>query len=78
MIANVDPHIHIFFIAFFRLFYQNDLEAYSEPCQTYKMERFTKIVKGEKPLTIFEKRSILYVQKGSEYNSEISPPQWCI
>ena len=36
-------------------------QAYLEPCQTSKMERFAKIVNGDKPLTIFAKRSILDV-----------------
>ena len=36
-------------------------EAYSEPYQTSKMERFAKIVNGFQPLTIFGKRSILDV-----------------
>ena len=36
-------------------------EAYSEPCQTSKMERFAKIVNGSNPSTIILKRSILDV-----------------
>ena len=36
-------------------------EAYSEHCQTFKMERSEKIVEGFEPLTIFTKRSILDV-----------------
>ena len=35
--------------------------AYSEPCLTSKMKHFEKIVKGLKPLTIFEKSSFLDV-----------------
>ena len=52
-------------------------EAYSEPCQTSKMERFAKIfngwkpfaekVKGWRPSTIFAKISILDAWYGSEY-----------
>ena len=42
-------------------------EAYSEHCQTSKMERFEKIIEDFEPLTIFAKRSILYVWQGSEY-----------
>ena len=38
------------------------LEAYSKPSQTSKKEHFPKI-------TIFAKRSILYVRLGSEYAS---------
>ena len=38
-------------------------EAYLEPCQTSKMERFAKM------LTIFLKSSILDVWQGSEYAS---------
>ena len=37
------------------------LEAYSEPCQLSKMERFAKIVDGFYLLTISAKRSILDV-----------------
>ena len=37
---------------------------YSELWQTSKMERFTKIVNGFQPLTIFSKRSILDVWQG--------------
>ena len=44
-------------------------EAYSEPCQTSKIESFAKIVNGFMPLTIFAKRSILDVWQGSEYAS---------
>ena len=33
-------------------------EAYSEPCQTSRMDRLAKIVNTRKPLTIFAKRSI--------------------
>ena len=41
-------------------------EAYSEPCQTSKMEHFAKIVNAFQLLTIFAKHSILYVWLGSE------------
>ena len=34
-------------------------EAYSKPCEISKMERLVKIIYGQKPLTIFPKRSIL-------------------
>ena len=34
---------------------------YSDPCETSKKELFAKIVKSQKPLTIFEKGSILNV-----------------
>ena len=34
--------------------------AYSETCQTSKMERFAKTVNGFQPFNIFTKRSILY------------------
>ena len=50
-----------------RLIDKTDTMAYSEPCQTSKMERFTKIVNCLKSLTIFVKRSILDVWQGSEY-----------
>ena len=36
----------------------SSLEAYAEPCQTPKMERFPKVVNG---LTVFAKRSIFDV-----------------
>ena len=45
-------------------------EAHSEPSQTYKMERFAKIVNGFQPLPIFAKPSILEVWQGSEYTSD--------
>ena len=41
-------------------------EAYSEPCQTSKRERFAKIVNGIHSLTVFAKCSILDVSLGSE------------
>ena len=43
----------------------------SESCQTPKMELFAKLVKNEKPLTIFVKTSMLDVWQGSEYASEL-------
>ena len=45
-------------------------EAYSEPCQTSKMELFAKIVNGQKPFTIFVKHFIWGVWQGSEYAFE--------
>ena len=42
-------------------------DAYSEPFQTSKMERFGKIVNNLQPLTIFAKRSILDIWEGCEY-----------
>ena len=45
-------------------------DAYSEPCQTSKTERFAKIVNGLKSLTILAICSILDVRQGSEYASE--------
>ena len=44
-------------------------EAYSEPCQTSKMECFAKMLNYQKPLTIFTKRSVLGVLQGSECDS---------
>ena len=44
-------------------------EAYSEPSQKPKMERFVKIFDRWKPLIIFGKCSILDVWLGSEYAS---------
>ena len=43
------------------------VKAYSEHCQTSKMELFTKISNGWKLLTIFEKRPIFDVWQSSEY-----------
>ena len=42
------------------LYIMHNTEAYSEPCHTYKIQCFEKIVKGQKSLTIFPKRSILH------------------
>ena len=47
------------------------LEAYSEPYQISKIERFAKMVDGWKPLTIFAKRSFLVVWQSSEHASDI-------
>ena len=47
-------------------------EAYSEPCQTSKMQCFAKIVIAEKALTIFPKNSILDIWQGSEYASVLA------
>ena len=47
-------------------------EAYSEPCQTYKVERFAKTVKDWKPLAIFAKRPVLDVWLSSEHDQEKS------
>ena len=44
-------------------------EAYSELCQTFKIEYFTKKVKSFKPLTFFCKHFILDIWHGSEYTS---------
>ena len=43
----------------------------SESCQTTKKELFVKLIKNEKPFTIFVKTFILDVSKGSEYASEL-------
>ena len=47
-------------------------EAYSEPCQKFKMERFVKIVNHFQPLTIFAKRFILDMWGGCEYSYVIN------
>ena len=44
-------------------------EAYSEPYQISKMERFGEIVNGFLPLTIFAKRTILDIWQSSQYAS---------
>ena len=49
----------------------HNLEAYSEPCQIFKMECFVKIVNGYKPLTFFVKHFILDTCQVSEYASVI-------
>ena len=49
-----------------------DLLENSEFFQTSKTELFAKIVKDEKPFTIFVKTSILDVTQGSEYASELA------
>ena len=41
--------------------------AYSEHCQTSKMERSAKITNSFLPLTVFAKRSVLDVWQDSEY-----------
>ena len=43
-------------------------QAYSESCQTSKMEIFVKIVNGLKSLAIFAKNFILDVLQGSKYS----------
>ena len=45
-------------------------ELYSEPCQSYKMEFYTKIDNDLRPLTIFVKTSFLDVWIDFEYASE--------
>ena len=44
-------------------------EVYSEPCQTSNMKRYTKLVIGIQPLTIFAKHMVLDIWLGSEYTS---------
>ena len=44
----------------------------SKPCQTTEMERFVRIVKIEKLLTIYAKTSILDVWQSSEHASELA------
>ena len=46
---------------------RNHHHRYSEPYQTSKMEHFANIVNNIHPFTMFTKRSILDVQKSSEY-----------
>ena len=45
-------------------------EAYSEQCQTSKMEGFAKTVSSFKPLKSFCKKLVLGVWQDSEYKSE--------
>ena len=42
-------------------FQHHSEETYSESCQTSKMERFAKTVKGLQAVTIFAKKPISYV-----------------
>ena len=42
-------------------------EAHLEPYQTYKMERFVKVINGFQLLTLFTKLSIFDVWQGSKY-----------
>ena len=49
----------------------SDPEAYSEPCQTSKMDCFVKIVISLNLLTFFVRHSILDVWQGSKYASVI-------
>ena len=44
-------------------------EAYLEPCQTSRMESFTKIIKSSPLLAIFTESCILDVLQDSEYAS---------
>ena len=53
--------------------YTPEPEAYTEPCQTSRIELFAKRVNGLKPLTIFAKSSILDVWQGSEYIPALAP-----
>ena len=46
--------------------------ANSDSCSTSKIELFAKIVKNEKPCTIFAKTSILDLYLVSEYASELA------
>ena len=56
-----------------QLILHNSTEAYLEPCQTSKMEHFTKTVNSLKPLTIFANSYILDVWQGS-----LNTPLYCI
>ena len=55
---------------------KEDVDTYSEPSRTSKMELFAKIVKGFLPLTTFAKTSILDVPLGSEYASRMFNLSW--
>ena len=68
--VNQDPTKHLSW-SFFRKSFLG-LRGNSESFQTSKMEPFAKILKNEKPLTIFVKTSILDVEQGSEYASELA------
>ena len=55
-----------------KLGWEDNSEAYSEPCQTSKMEVFEKITNGFSFLVIFAKSSILDVWQDSEFASKAS------
>ena len=56
-------HCHYNCLSFWLSFAWSVTEAYSEPCQTYKMKRFVEIVNGFHPLSIFSKRFISQILK---------------
>ena len=65
--ANVDEQMNRWID---EILFSINLEAYSKPCQTSKMECFAKKVTGWKPLSVLRKRSILDIWQGFEYTSE--------
>ena len=56
---------------YFKIKFMIESEAYSEHCQTSKVESFAKIVNGFKKVTIFKRNSILEIfdRQDSEYAS---------
>ena len=56
---------------FWTSIFRNSSEAYSEPCETSKMDFFAKIINDFQPPNIFGKSSILDVWQGSEYLSAL-------
>ena len=45
--------MHVCYLYYYIYYIYIISEVYSEPCQTSKMELFTKILNGYEPLTIF-------------------------
>ena len=63
--------------AFFKWCILPDItEAYSEPCQISRMERFAEIFNGQKPLIVFAKRSILDSVQSAAENGKFEQA-WC-
>ena len=46
---------------YFKIKFMIESEAYSDFCQTSKMESFVKIVNGYKKITIFNRNSVLEI-----------------
>ena len=65
--SGVDTKLDSIFLSLKIIYasFGTNAEAYSEICQTSKLERCAQIINSFYLLTIFEKRFILYVQQGS-------------
>ena len=58
--SSCDKNLGVFLSCYIAMSPKN-LETYSEPSQTSKMELLAKIIHGGKPLTIFAKNAIVDV-----------------